>query len=146
MEGLEEKTKGALLRFLEDRFGLTDLEGFSFFALGKGRIHLATREAAALAFQPPAVVAGLPCARLSDSGAFKPASMLLQLFGPRITKSRVDLSPEQAKEFIAGRDIALQAEATDGFVAACSRGQVLGCGLLKAGMLKSQVPRAKRIG
>ncbi len=163
MQPLDAKTKDGLLTFLEERFGLTSLAGYAFFALGKGRVHLATREAAAAAARLPAVVAGLPCARLSEGATvrFKPATALLQLFGPQISKGCVELTDAQAREFIAGRDITVaEPGAADGFVAVRSRGHVLGCGLLKqlgppsqsdpSGQgirwLKSQVPRAKRIG
>lgn len=151
MDLLDSRSSAALRKMLEERFGIR-LEGLAFLRLGKGRVHVATPEAAALARQLPAVLAGLPCARESDpdrhrsaspesAPRFKPSTALLQLFGAR--DAFVDLSSAQAREFIAGRDCSCAGP--EGFVAARYRNRVLGCGLLKGGMLKSQVPRAKRI-
>ncbi|MBI4181968.1 MAG: NOL1/NOP2/sun family putative RNA methylase [Candidatus Aenigmarchaeota archaeon] len=82
-----------------------------------------------------------------QEGRVKPSTMGLQLLGGHARKNRVNLSAEQAREYIAGEDIGLSpppAGATDGYVLLTVRGLPLGCGLLQAGVVRNVLPKAMR--
>jgi NOL1/NOP2/fmu family ribosome biogenesis protein len=78
--------------------------------------------------------------------SIKPTSHAMQLLGRHASRNRVEVGEEQAVTLANGGEIRIEAECEDGFVVVCWRGFVLGTGLYKRPVLKSQIPRFRPVG
>lgn len=76
---------------------------------------------------------------------WKPTSCALQVFGKHATKNTLQLTPEEARIFLAGKSQVLEANVEPGYVVVFYNGEVLGCGLYSHGKLVSQIPKERRI-
>lgn len=76
--------------------------------------------------------------------SLKPTSAFLAALGERITTSRVDLDRDSLRAVLLGRRILLTDPPADGYVALCYRGDVLGCGQLRGGLLHGLIPTGRR--
>ena len=134
------KEKEAVLSYLEGRFGLSGnlFAAFSWYAGSKGRVFLGPA-----APHVTSLSAGLGIARLSPTGAVKPSTTILQLFGQHITKNKVALSKEQAVLYLSGESFPIETP-EEGYVLVIYNNIPLGCALLKAGRLKNMLPKARR--
>lgn len=74
---------------------------------------------------------------------FKPTSFGLMVLGPRITQRRVELTREELRDLLLGRVLPKEG-LPEGYVALCLEGEVLGCGEVRNGKLRSHIPRARR--
>lgn len=146
MQADPAKVKGDVIHYLEARFGMPPslVEGYSLYLGPKNRVYLGPSAV------PPGlkiVSPGLLIAR-ADSG-IKPSTNLFQLFGAHVTRNILILSKGQAVAFVRGEDLSLKGKenetVSDGYVLARYIDYNLGCGLLKNGMLKNTVPKAKRL-
>lgn len=96
---------------------------------------------------------GLPLVRKSrNSSQLKPTTAALQRLGPLITRNVVKLNqPEQVAAYVAGRSQPLPDShasphtLNDGYVHVRFGPFELGCGLLRQGLLQSQLPKALRL-
>ena len=73
----------------------------------------------------------------------KPTSFGLMLLGDRIRAQRVNLSRSDLENLLQGRTLTRK-DLTPGYVALCFEGDVLGCGHVKGGLLRCQIPRGRR--
>jgi len=85
---------------------------------------------------------GIRLLRRGEKG-FKPTSFGLMLLGDRVRKRRIDLSRAELKALLQGRSLDCDA-LPSGYVALCLEGEVIGCGQVKGGRLRSQLPRGRR--
>jgi len=142
----DEPDKDEVLGYFESRFGLDPsvFDGYVFYIGGRGRLYLG----------PSADMNGLRVATTGltiarSDGGIKPTTNLLQCFGSRVTKNRIDISRADAAEFIRGSDIridpAVLGDVSDGYVLLVYQGCPLGCGLLKQDCVKNMLPKAKRL-
>lgn len=138
--------RGQVLSYLEERFGLPSslFSGYGLYLGSKGRIYLGPKGV------PPGLriaVIGLTVARAD--GGMKPTTNLLQAFGKQVTRNTISLEREDALRFLKGEDLAVAGSgagnATDGYVLVKYLDCPLGCALLKSGMLKNMLPKAKRL-
>jgi NOL1/NOP2/fmu family ribosome biogenesis protein len=74
----------------------------------------------------------------------KPTTNAMQLFGRYATRSVIDLDRRQAREFMQGTTLELNAPVEEGFVIVRHDGFGLGVGLYRQGILRSQVPLSRR--
>lgn len=84
--------------------------------------------------------AGLRLFKTSESGALKPATPGLQVFGRAATRRLCDLEPAALRALLAGQSLPWDGE--DGPVLLRWQGTPLGLGRARAGQLVSQLPRA----
>lgn len=77
--------------------------------------------------------------------SIKPTSHAMQLFGRQATRNRVVVDESDAVTLVNGGSVNVEAEADDGFVLICWREYVLGTGLYKRPVLKSQIPRFRPV-
>lgn len=132
-----------IMWFFHERFGIHPelFDNFSFVSGSRQRIYLIP---CALGSHSKRATGGLNLARLA--GGVKPATNFMQMFGELITKNRLELSRQQAKSFISGKDLTLDpnetSEITDGYVAPVYAGSCLGCSFLKNGTLQNQLPKS----
>ena len=97
---------------------------------------------------PPSGIAadrpsGLRALRRQGDG-LKPTTTFLIALGGRITSSRVDLNPDDLRRILLGQRISLPPKHTDGYVALCLRGDVIGCGKVRQGTLVGLIPTGRR--
>ena len=134
--------KEDVLAYFETRFGLQRslFSDFIFFSGEGGRIYLGPRSFPDL---KETLHVGLPAARVGRS--IKPSSHLVQLFGRHATKNVVQLTRYEAAAYMQGDDLPAKGDATDGHVILMHDGVPLGCGLLRDGVIKNRLPKAKRL-
>lgn len=88
---------------------------------------------------------GLRFVRPMHSDRYRVTTDIIQLFGQHFTENRIDLETEtQMEKFIGGENLTLSSE-NHGQKAVFYDNQALGSGLGQGTMLKSQIPRAKRM-
>ncbi len=141
-----KKVMALVSAYLEERFGLGPdaFEGYGMYLASKGRVYLGPKTAID---KPKVVTLGLLIARVG--GTVKPSTNLLQLYGRRITRNLIGLDKDQAAAFARGEDVRLQEgqdpDCSEGYVLMSYSGTPMGCGFLKAGMVKNLLPKAKRL-
>ncbi len=77
--------------------------------------------------------------------SLKPTTWAMQVLGRHATKNVVDVSEAQAASLVNGGELELDAEVEDGFVLPRCRGFVVGVGLYKRPLLRSQIPRHRPV-
>lgn len=145
---LIEKTKRELANDISQRFsnyfGVSETHLQSFGLLGSSDIWLTSQDMdlthANLSFRQ-----GMRLMRSLEGDRFKVTTDALQFFGNHITDNRIDILTQQdAEKFFGGENIVLDFEQY-GQKAVFFDGQCLGSGLAQGTVLKSQIPRVKRM-
>lgn len=132
-----------IMWFFHERFGIpvSLFDDFDFISGSRQRIYLVS---GALGSHPKRATGGLNLARLA--GGVKPSTNFMQMFGGSITKNRMELTRQQAKDYISGKNLELETNAigeiTDGYVAPIYAGSCLGCSFLKNGTLQNLLPKS----
>jgi hypothetical protein len=129
-----------ILSYFGDRFGVSSdaLRDLRFFENGDEIWTTYSFPPAGIAWERPP---GLRALRRMPDG-LKPTSAFLALLGPHITASRIDVSGSALRELLLGQRIA--AAVADGYVALVFRGDVLGCGRVRANRLHAVIPTGRR--
>lgn len=79
----------------------------------------------------------------AQSRGLKPTSFGLMLLGTRVRKRRVELTRKELVALLLGRSLD-RGDLPSGYVALCLDGVVVGCGHVKGGRLRCQIPRGRR--
>ena len=74
----------------------------------------------------------------------KPTSTFLIALGSRIATSRVELGADDLRRVLLGQRIPSPPAQTEGHVAICFRGDVVGCGAVRGGALAALIPTGRR--
>ncbi len=139
---MPEATREAVLGYFETRFGIPYDTFDAFTLLDRGKVYvLLSRDA------PMAAVAslklqnaGLPIFR-KLSTHLKPTTAALQRFGSQATKHVVDLTANQVTDLLRLGTMSYDSHLAPGYVILQQDGDVLGCGLLTPGQLRSLIPK-----
>jgi NOL1/NOP2/fmu family ribosome biogenesis protein len=75
----------------------------------------------------------------------KPTTWAMQVLGNKATRNVITLTEEQARSVINGGELRIEADAEDGFVLLRWQEFVIGVGLYKRPLLKSQIPRFRSV-
>jgi len=75
----------------------------------------------------------------------KPTSFAMQVLGRHATRNIIDLSDEQIRSIINGNELRVEAQADNGFVLLRWHEFVIGVGLYRKPVLKSQIPRFRSV-
>ncbi len=86
---------------------------------------------------------GIRLLRKTGPNSYKPTTYGLQLIGQGATRNVIDLTKEELSELLDKGSIALDKEDLKGFIIIRYNGLVLGCGLVKEGVLYSQLPKGR---
>ncbi len=140
-----------LLTDLEDMFGFSRSiwDGYDFLLGTKNRVFIVSKNLLGVVNGLWSVTQGFLFARLE--GSVKPSTNMIQVWGNLAKKNLIELDQEQAKKYMNGEDLELAKETiyknnlADGYVVVKHKNKSLGCGLLKDGNLKNQVPKGKRM-
>ena len=141
----EKADRREVVKWWEERFGVPEevFEPYEFYLRGRNTIWALRKTdklPAGLRFE----ALGMVIMRRSKFG-WKPTTNAIQVFGQHARKNTVDLNEEQMRAFVAGLDVKGPFEGVEeGYVVVRYRGLPLGCGLYRRGVLKSQVPKARR--
>jgi len=79
-----------------------------------------------------------------QADTLKPTSTFLIALGNSITASRVDLDVGSLRQLLLGQRLPASPDLTDGHVALCFRGDVVGCGAVRRGTLVGLIPTGRR--
>jgi NOL1/NOP2/fmu family ribosome biogenesis protein len=125
-----------------ERFGISEdaFQGYRFF--GKAQSIWVSGDFPLPPLRYESV--GMRMISLKDS-PWKPTTSALQIFGRYAKKNVIHLSEEDARAFMAGSTLLMEADCQPGYVVVFYRGEVLGCGLYSRGKLVSQIPKERRV-
>ncbi|MFH1785171.1 MAG: hypothetical protein ABH842_01965 [Candidatus Micrarchaeota archaeon] len=132
-----------LYAYLFSRFGIERIlfDNFQLYLGSKGKIYLGPKKAVDL---PKVTTIGISIARMDNS--IKPTTNMFQLFGNEISKNFIELTKEQAIDYVNGSDLILNNSGLeDGYILLKYKNKSLGCGLLKNNSVKNMLPKAKRM-
>lgn len=134
-----------LYDYLEARFGIpkNSFEGYCLYLGSKNKIYLGPKSAPD---KLKIICIGISIARMD--GGIKPTTNLFQVFGNLVTANFVELGLEQAMEYVKGGDLTIleqKPSVSDGYVLLRYQSNNLGCGLLKNGIVKNMLPKARRM-
>jgi len=133
-EGWDEVAR----EYLRERFGVEELPG-KVMERARG-LWLTTAEFVPLGVKLHSVGVRLFYLR---GEKLKPASLGLSYLGQRIRKNRVEVGSEELEELLLGHEIEVPGT-PEGYVALVYRGDVIGCGKVKAGKLAAEISKARR--
>ena len=129
---------------LRERFGIP-AEVFERLGveLGQGAVFVATPEVMELAAVKP-MRKGMRLVRVFPHSV-KPTTWAMQVLGRYAARNCIDVTDAQAVGLIGGEQLEVEADAEDGFVLIRCRGLVVGVGLYRRPVLKSQIPRHRPV-
>jgi NOL1/NOP2/fmu family ribosome biogenesis protein len=141
-------TRAATLAWWEERFGVDPaaFEGHTFWEKGAGKIWIAAGEA------PDDLRIEALGMRIMHTRQehWKPTTNAAQGFGRRASRNCIDLTPGEARRFVAGEDQAIDWDGDWGYViatrAVAGEREPLGVGLYTYGELASMVSTGRRRG
>lgn len=136
------------IEYIKDRFGFTkdDFKGLVFIADRK-RVYVTTEDVAELGepFKKPHSY-GIVAGKFQRKGRIiKPTTNFLQLFGNSAKKNIIDINEEEKEGFIRGLHIETHSECDDGYVIVRWNKHILGCGMLRNGIIYNQIPYVRLI-
>lgn len=141
LEWLSPTERAEFLDYFETRFGIGGevFQCYDFYRRGENINALAVGARSA-ADTLDATDGGVPFAKVTHSGLFKPATRGVQVFGHLATRNVVELDLEGLRSLVEGRRV--DAPGLQGFVILKLHGAAIGVGLCREGRLESQLPRS----
>lgn len=141
-KGFRPLDKSQVASLWTERFGISEeaFQGYRFFAKAQSIWVCSDFPLPALRYES----VGMRMMSLKD-WPWKPTTSALQIFGRHAKKNVVHLSEAEARAFMAGSSLCLEADCQLGYVVVFYRGEVLGCGLYSRGKLVSQIPKDRRV-
>ena len=141
---LSDDKREFIIGYLADRFGVTAeaFDAYEWHISSKGRVFV-TPHAAPIPQR--ATITGLQIARLGL--LVKPATDFFQVFGAQVSRSRVALTADQTKAYVAGADLTSpdfeRGGVTRGYVMLTWRDEALACGFYADGVIRNMLPKEK---
>jgi NOL1/NOP2/fmu family ribosome biogenesis protein len=139
-------TREEILEWWDERFGVdaSVFETHSFWERGNGKIWAFRGEVAS-----PAELQALGIRLVRTRQEFwKPTLEAVQRFGHHVSKNRLELTREQAEQFVAGEDQEIDWDGDWGYLVVthelAGEQEPLGVGLFTYGELASMVPKGRR--
>ena len=138
---LPSKEKKRMMKYLEERFNIKKelFKDYALYINQNKRVFIGPKS---IVREP--VATGLQIARIENT--IKPSTNFFHMFGDKIKKNVIDIKRSQVKDFVAGEDIPLnKTDTEEGYVLVKYEKKSLGCGLLKNNLLRSMIPKSKRV-
>ena len=131
-------------QLLKKQFGIPKLAGYRFLKSGRKRIRLISETAFKLLSKLPYTgTTGLYIGEYSPN-AFRLSMDGAQLLGHHATKQKVELTDVQAQQWLQGESVNYE-DIQRGYVIVVHNNTILGCGSLSKGLLRSFVPKIRRL-
>ena len=126
---------------MEQRYGLAPdvFADYLFFSKGE-YVHAIRAEARDMVDALDVTDAGIPLAKRTRSGGFKPTTRGIQIFGDAATLNVIELDSGLLRDLVEGRMVRAP-EGCKGFVILKLSGTVIGMGLARDGRLLHQLPK-----
>ncbi len=142
--GFRKVNPKSIVRWWVERFGVPEdlFRDLEFYMKGKTNVWAVRKFERIPSLRYDAV--GMVVVRMVK-GSYKPTTNAVQVFGRWATKNVVDLDEEEVRRFISGLSVEVEAPVEEGYVIVRYRGLPVGCGLYRRGVLKSLVPKDRRI-
>ncbi|HDD46506.1 MAG TPA: hypothetical protein ENG42_03445 [Candidatus Aenigmarchaeota archaeon] len=139
--------RAKIIKWMEQRFGINRgiFKGYAFI-IKNGKVWLTSREVMNRELRGIKIESvGLLFGRYSErKGIFKPTTNALQIFGKYASRNIVELNERERDDYLTGYDLEKQCDAGEGYVIIKYKHHVLGCGLYRNGIIKNQIPKARR--
>lgn len=143
---LAKKEIRKILEQLEKQWGFAEELDFLFFQNNRDRISLLNREYAQLDVLKLRInSAGLYFCEIMKNGEVRLSIEGSQIVGPFASRNVLDVSQEQAKQWLYGQDLEIVADVS-GFVILRFGAYYIGCGRYKDGVISNHVAKNRRIG
>lgn len=140
LDWLNPTEEASALAYLEGRFGIPPaaLADHRLFRRGE---HLCAlrREAEELAEGLQVASAGLKLLKVTGSGGYKPSTRGMQIFGRAASRNVCEVTEGELRALVEGQSLSREGER--GFVLLRCAGALVGVGLLREGLLVSQLSR-----
>ncbi|WP_336345833.1 DUF7122 family protein [Halalkalicoccus ordinarius] len=140
-------TREEVLEWWDERFAIPPetFEGYTFWEKGAGKVWILASD-----LPSPVGIEGLGMTFLrTRQEHWKPTTNAAQRFGRLAERNVVELTPEEAKPFVRGRDQELEWDGDWGYLIAAhdlaGGREPLGVGLYLYGELRSVVPKGRRL-
>jgi NOL1/NOP2/fmu family ribosome biogenesis protein len=132
-----------LLEYMESRFGIPAGLFDDYMLLRRRATWLLLRKGPAMNSATPLKVSKAGMKAFKKVGAFfKPTTRLIQVFGSRATRARLEIDEAQALRLIKGEEIRTDLGLNTGYVILSMKGdRILGLGFYIDGAVRSQIPR-----
>lgn len=142
----ERATRQEVLEFWEERFGIPPetFDEYTFWEKGAGKVWIFRGDVPS----PISIEAlGMTFLRTRQEH-WKPTTDAVQRFGRQATNCVIDLSPEEARRFLAGEDQEIDWDGDWGYLIAAHEiagtQEPIGVGLYVYGELRSMVPKGRQ--
>lgn len=149
---LRSKDRKKLLLSLQEQFGVDSLPEGVYLQNNKDKVYLITRDLERIPFEELLIDSlGLYFGTWQGEG-FRLSIEGSQLLFPQVKKNVVVLDSSQRNSWLRGEDIPWDADSNRFVIVTDEKGDVLGCGRLRApklvtekGVLMNYVPKARRL-
>ena len=143
---LNTKEKHKIVERLNEQFGISELP-FMLIQAGKERLRgffgsLSPNELKRLSENVRVEVVG-SYLMTEESDGFRFSFDSLFVFKDKIKKNLVEISDDNAEKWLAGQDIDVEHE--NAWVVLKNKEDLIGCGKVKDGRVKSYVPKERRV-
>jgi NOL1/NOP2/fmu family ribosome biogenesis protein len=140
-ESANKADRHKLFAYLNERFGIKETLFDDYLLLKKRKTWFLVKDSTFISSAAKLKVLKIGIKAFEEVGAFiKPTTRLIQSFGNRATKARVDMTKSELIKLTNGEKIAISMDLTNGYVILLHKGRVLGLGLVINGEIRSQLP------
>lgn len=141
---LNSKEKKEILKSLETQFGIEEELDYVFFLNKESRIYIMDNGFADIPVSDFRINSlGLYFGEIYN-GEIRLSVDASQLVGRHVKKNFIELSPEDAKRWMAGEDFEVNTQIS-GFIIVKSNGDFLGCGKISGKRLYNYLPKERRV-
>lgn len=131
-----------LFSYLEKRFGISRHDFDDYLLFKKRKSWWILKESPLIGQITHLKVWRVGFKAFQEVGQFiKPTTRMIQLFGPRASKARLDINEGVFRSLAKGDVIRADMGIDNGYVILSIKGMVLGLGLLIDGAIRSQIPK-----
>jgi len=127
---------------MEERFGIPDESFDPFLLLRRKRSWWLLKNSPHVLSASRLKVSVIGMRAFRRIGRFvKPSTRMIQIFGQKAIRSRLDMDEQELQKMAAGKPLPVDLNLQNGYVILSLKGHIVGLGLLIDGMVRSQIPR-----
>jgi NOL1/NOP2/fmu family ribosome biogenesis protein len=143
---LDSREKKEIVRQLSEIYGIEEL-GYMLLQIGKEKIRafsgtLTREEMSKIAREANIEIIGIYLCKIENDG-LRLSHDSISILQNKITKNIIEINDEQAKEWMKGNDLAIQAQKS--YVTIKNRGLIIGCGKSTGERIMNFIPKERRV-